>query len=558
MTSPISVEVIGPEAKAIGPFPLDFLKVLNSLIGKKEWAGKSMKFEPMPINLNILRRSGFKLDWKGPEFEKAKVEGLLQKLELSSAYETVCHFYQPKLKLREHQTEALIRSWDKEAYALFLEMGLGKTAIMIGNAGLLYKLNKLSGVVVLAPKGVHRQWLEEQIPEHLDPSIEPELILWNKKQKTFKKTNKLQFFALNIDAVRTKDGFKAIQNFLITHQGTSMMIVDESHNIKSWMADRTKAAIKLGTFATYRRIATGTPISRDIMDAYSQFLFLDANILGHRSPVTFRSRYCVMGGWEMRQVVGQKNIEEFYSLIAPYSFRLTKAEAVDLPPKIYVKREYALSEKARKHYDELRKTFMTSLENGERVDVNTAMSAMLRLQQIVCGYLPLADGSMHSIDDGRIEQTLEIISQVQGQVVIWARFREDIKRLKAALEKAYKKPVGELHGDISDKLRAETLRMFQEKEIDHLVANPTVGGVGVNQMKKCPNFIYYSNSFNALDRWQSEDRGHRYGTEVSPTYFDLVAEKTIDRIIVKNLQSKKSLSDLTLDQIRQAVSEGEL
>lgn len=547
----IRVEINNGKGTIYGPLPLEFLKVTNSLIGNKTWAGKSLVFDPMPINRNILLRSGFKFEWIGAEFDAIKESTLKTKLEQSIAFENAVANYNPKLKWFAHQQEALIKSWDKKAYAYFLEMGLGKSAIMIANAGILHKQNLLDSVLILSPKGVHRQWVNEQIPEHLDASIEYEAVIWNKKKPVFK-TNKLKFFSQNIDAIRTKDGFKAASDFLINAGGKSMIVLDESHQIKSHMADRTRAAFKLANLAEYKRIATGTPISRNIMDAWSQFFFLDPDITGHRSPVTFRHRYCIMGGWEMRQVVGQKNVEEFYELIAPHSFRLTKAEALDLPPKIFVKREYALSEKTRKHYDELKKTFMTSLESGERVDVSTAMSCMLRLQQIVCGYLPIENG-IENISNERIDVVLDILNQVEGQAVIWARFREDIFRLEKAVSELG--VTATLFGDTTDKARPEVLSRFERGEIKYLVAHPKVGGVGVNQLKKCPNVIYYSNSFDALDRWQSEDRTHRTGTEVSPTYFDLIAEKTIDRVIVKNLQGKKSLSDLTLDQIRQAIAE---
>lgn len=336
-----------------------------------------------------------------------------------------------------------------------------------------------------------------------------------------------------------------------------MMVVDESHNIKSWGADRTKAAIKLGHFATYRRIATGTPIAKNIIDSWTQFMFLDRKILGHDYLTSFRARYCIMGGWEGKQIIGQRNVEEFYHLISPHSFRMTKDEALDLPEKIYVRREYEMGDKTRSHYNELRKTFMTQLDSGDIVDVQNAAVALLRLQQIVCGYLPTEENEFQIISNERIEELMEIIDQVTGPVVIWARFTQDIKRLASAIRKKEgNDSVVTYFGETKGAEREEAKRRFLNGKSRFFISNPAAGGTGLNLQGDCRTVIYFSNSFDALHRWQSEDRTHRMGTKGSVTYFDIVAQSSVDRAILNNLKSKKSISSLTLDQIRQAISIG--
>jgi SNF2 family DNA or RNA helicase len=447
-------------------------------------------------------------------------------------------------------------------------MGLGKSAIAIHNAGMLYEEGKVTGVLVLSPKGVHRQWVAEQIPEHLDPNIKVNAICWSGLKskaalQAFQPENlrcngNLTFLSLNIDAIRTADGFLTAVKFLRLHEGRSMMIVDESHLIKNGSTERTKRAMKLGLLATYRRISTGTPIAKNIVDAFSQFAFLDPRILGQKYVTAFRARYCVMGGWEGKQIVGQKNTEEFYSLIAPHAFRLTKAEALDLPPKIYVKREYEPGDTTRAHYENLRKTYMTSFESGEIVDVANAAVAMLRLQQVLCGYLPITDeDGRHThneeISSERIEAMMEIVDQTEGQTVIWSRFIEDGERIVAALSKAFG-PGAVAHYTGGDRTKEDAKERFMNGTSRFFVANPAAGGTGLNLQGKCQVVIYYSNSFDALHRWQSEDRTHRMGMAGAVTYFDLVATKSVDKHILKNLSIKKSISDLTLDEIRQAVS----
>jgi SNF2 family DNA or RNA helicase len=269
-----------------------------------------------------------------------------------------------------------------------------------------------------------------------------------------------------------------------------------------------------------------------------------------------------MGGWEGKQIVGQKNLEEFYSLIAPRSFRLTKAEAIDLPPKIYATREYEMGEASRRHYESLKNTFMTEMNNGSIVDVTNATTALLRLQQIVCGYLPVqvTDGETEStaieiFSNERLDIMMDIIDQVEGPVIIWARFIADIQRIATMLDEKFKGKVSvTYYGATSTADREKARTEFLNGTKRFFVSNPAAGGTGLNLQGKCQTVIYYSNSFDALHRWQSEDRTHRMGTTGAVTYFDLVASFSVDKAILRSLKAKKSLSSLTLDEIRQAIS----
>lgn len=565
----ILIKIEGPKAIAHGPFKFPMLRLFSRFRGKTKWEGSSsLEFEAIKFNIDLIRDAEF--EFPG-EFDIQRVGEEDRKIELATQHAPVKMpntLYKPNMELFKHQSRAVSLSWDRRSYAYLLEMGLGKTAIMITNAGILYTAGKLSGVLVIAPKGVHRQWLEEQIPEHIDKSLKLNLLLWRKKAFDLKELKRkgLTFLSMNIDAIRTPLGYKTATEFLKTHNGKSMMIIDESHLIKSGSADRTRAAIKLGGLAAYRRISTGTPIAKNLMDAWSQFNFLDMDILSHPYMTSFRNRYCVMGGFEGRQIVGSKNIEDFYSLIAPHSFRLTKDEALNLPPKIYSKVEYDMGEKTEAHYKSLKKTFMTALDNGDIVDVTSAATAVLRLQQVICGYLPIpeVEGGVHEnafedFSEERLDVLDNIIEQVKGPIVIWARFRRDIQRIESRLTKEYGAEscvtyYGLTKDTKKDDNRTKAIKAFTSNRVRFFISNPQSGGTGLNlQVGGCQTAIYYSNSFNSIHRWQSEDRLHRMGTKGTVTYFDIVAAKTVDRAILGSLKNKKDLSALTLDQIRLAI-----
>jgi hypothetical protein len=554
----IKIVIQGEKAVVHGPLPMTFLPQLGILEGRKTYRNDMcVEFEASPGNIRSLRESGFSIDWEDHsstlkemrELEALATQHQAPRLELGG--------YEPRHELYEFQKRALALMGDRKAYGLFLDMGMGKTAILVANAGQLHRERKLTGVLVIAPKGVHVQWIEEQVPEHLDPRTRWSGIIWRNggaMSPSFMKDDSypLFWFAMNTDSLRTDKGIQAANHFLTVHSGRSMIIVDESHSIKSYSAKRTREIIKLGRQATFRRIATGTPISRNVTDLWSQFMFLDKQILGHNTLTNFRSRYCVMGGFEGRQILGAKNQEELYKLIAPHSYRLTKAEALDLPEKVYMRRPYEMGAETKRIYKEIKTTLLADIA-GHRIDAKNALVALVKLQQILSGFVPQEQTPWFKLDFSRerLDELLEVVRQVEGPVVIWARFTHDIKRITAALhDEEGHGSVVTYYGETSPTEREVAKRLFLGGASRFFVANPAAGGSGLNLQGACQTVVYFSNSFNAIDRWQSEDRTHRIGMHGSVTYIDLVARGSIDAKILANLAAKRSMSDMTLDQIR--------
>lgn len=551
----IKIEIIDDVAIIHRPFPFRFLQAINALSGRKVWGDGHVSIQATPANMRLLKESA-------PELQiidnanKLDDQAAFEQLPTQHAKAELPDVgYRPAMELYQHQKHALALSWDREAYALLFDMGLGKSAILIANAGMLYQAGKIKGCIIVAPKGVHRQWVEQEIPKHLDSSIQHHIWLWKGKTIRFRIEEGLQFLAMNTDSLRTHQGQQTAMTFLELLGRKVMMVADESHNFKTYGTQRTRALLNFRPLVPYRRIATGTPIAKNIIDAWTQFMFLDQRILGHRYLSSFRSRYCIMGGWEGRQIIGQRNTEEFYSLIAPHSYRLTKAEALDLPEKIYVAREYEMSETTHKAYKEMKDTLMVQFNDGTIADAQNAAVAMLRLQQIVCGSLPNEEGETKETGKERIEELLEIVRQVEGPVVVWARFIDNIKAIEAALNEEDDGRVVTYYGATGNKERQVAVEDFVLGRARYFVSNPAAGGVGLNLQGDCRNVVYFSNSFNYVERQQSEDRVHRIGTKGSVTYFDLVARRSVDRAILRSLRNKRDIATLTLDEIRMAVKE---
>jgi len=561
-----------------GPLPIDFLKVLSKLSGRKVWnQSKTVRVDGSVWNLNILKNSGFPLDWEDVTDDLKRIDHIKEIVENFGKKEVlpVKHDYVPKFELKDHQKEGLNISCYRQAFAWFLEMGLGKTALAIANFCILYMEKKIDAVLVLSPKGVHKQWLGDEIPKHIDPKIPLNLSLWTSGSyylsEDLKKNDVLNIFSLNIDTVNTKAGLFAIHQFLrlfgakfeieftkkgdrkyvnIERKAKIMMIIDESHQIGNFGSGRTKETIDLGKLVEYKRILTGTPIATSLVNIWCQFMFLDPNIIGINYVTAFKSRYCELGGYSGQEVVGSQNVEEFYSIIAPHSYRKTKKECLDLPDKIYAQRVYMLGNETRWHYENIKEAFMTELKSGNIVAPKNGLAALVRLQQTCSGFLPdddeneIASKRVYEIFSyERAEIALDMVNQIEGQVIIWARFIPDIKSIKHVFHKEYGKEIAIM----------EESDQFKSGKKKILLSNQAKGIGGNLQESGCQSMIYFNNSYNLIHRLQSEDRVHRMGMFGALTIWDIVADKTVDKAIAENLKAKKDLASFALDDIRQMI-----
>ena len=466
--------------------------------------------------------------------------------------------YPFKTKPFEHQLKALSLGWDKESYGYLMEMGTGKTKTSIDNIAMLFDAGKVDSALVVAPKGVYRNWSDLEIPTHMPAHIASNMRVayWtpsaNKTEKAaieylFQINDDLNIFVMNIEALSTDKGSRAAEKFLLTHK--AMIVVDESTTIKNPGARRTKSILALGKKAAYRRILTGSPVTKSPMDLYSQCAFLDWTLLGYNSFYAFRARYAVVkpqvfGGRTVQQVVGYRNIEELSEKLKKFTFRVTKDECLDLPEKIYTKRTVELSDEQKKAYGEMRNLCVTAI-SGAQVTVTAVITQILRLHQIVCGYVRTDEGQEIDLPNGRLAALMELLEETDGKVIIWANYRRNIHTIKAALAKAYgADSVVTYFGDTTDEERQEAKTLFQDpaSPVRFFVANSQTGGYGIT-LTAAGTVIYYSNNYDLEKRLQSEDRAHRIGQTKHVTYVDLVTPETVDEKIITALREKRSLAN---------------
>jgi SNF2 family DNA or RNA helicase len=541
-------------ATIYGPFPLEMLKVISTLSGRKIWAqSKYVRVDASPWNITKIKNSGIPMEFEDVTQDLKHLNDLEQIVkEYGKPVAPVKHNYEPKYELKDHQNKALDLSCYRRVFAYYIEMGLGKTALTIANFSILYMEGKVDGVLIFAPKGPHKQWIAEEIPKHIDPRMMLNMTLWTTGKyytsDELKVPGSLNIFSINIDSVSTVAGAFAINQFQNLFKGKLYMIIDEAHQIMNFSSARTKTSIEFGKYGTYKRILTGTPIGTNLVNIWSQFMFLDYTIIGINYITAFKSRYMDINPYSGKPE--EKNVEEFYSLIAPHMFRITKAECTDLPEKIYSNVHYSMGKSTQQHYDNIKHSFMTTLKSGKTLEAMNALSAMIRLQQITSGFLPEIDDEgniqrQEVFSYERAEVALDIVKQINGPVIIWARFIEDIKSLKHIFHKDYGKEIATIN-EIDD-FKADRKRFLFMNQ---------ARGAGWNLQKKGGlSMIYYNNSFNYIHRIQSEDRGHRIGMEGSLTIFDIVADRTIDKAITDNLKAKHDLATFVLDDLRQIIEQ---
>lgn len=469
--------------------------------------------------------------------------------------------YPFKTKPYAHQAKAWDMSKEKDEFALFMEMGTGKTKVAIDTISYLYDSGRINSVLIVAPKGVYMNWVTKEIPTHLPDHIQYRMASWHASprkaeqealENVMKPTDDLRILIMNVEAFSTDRGTKFARLFMDVG-GRVAMVVDESTTIKNPGAQRTKNVIKIGTLAKYRRILTGEPVTRSPLDIYSQAQFLNPHLLGFSSYYTFRNRYAILvdikaGNRSFKKIVGFRQLDELTKLLQRFSYRVKKVDCLDLPPKVYQYRHVELTPEQKKLYKQLSDTAIATLQ-GKALTVDNVLTEILRLHQITCGHFKSDEGEIVDVPNNRLSELMDVLDEADDKVIIWANYVADIRKIEESLAKVYgPESVVSYYGDTSTDARSEAVKRFQEDPaVRFFVGNPATGGYGIT-LTAATMVVYFSNSYNLEHRLQSEDRAHRIGQTKSVNYVDLCVQGTIDEKIIKALREKKNIAAQVLGE----------
>lgn len=535
----------GPRAVLQAKMTPALAQVLQRLEGQRAWlkAG-GLSIAATGHNIEALMEAFPGLEVNNDATHFAALEG---ERKGSSGYLPT---YSERTPSYAHQNAAKQKARKQAFFALFMEQGTGKTKVAIDLAGEQFSKGTITGVLVAAPKGVHRQWAESQIPQHCGVANKAQY--WPAKELVdMDPGEELKFFCINIDAVKTPKGFKLCEEFIKSHSGKVLLVLDEAHRIKN---QRSKSWIKLNELGckVNRRLAlTGTPIAKELTDEWSILKWLDERIIGIRYITSFRNEYCIMGGWEDRSVVGYRNIERFKEKCEPYTFRVTKEE-VGILPKAYERWNFDLTKEQKSQIRQLKDMLLLQMKSGEIINANSILPSLLLMQQVSNGFVQQGNIISMQLTPGenpRIQAAKEWVEANDGKLVIWARFQQDIRSLKGV----FCDEAVTYYGETSPKERQQAVEQFldPDSQVRIFISTPSAGGTGLNLQGLCNQVLYYSNSENSIERWQSEDRVHRIGTNGIVTYTDLIGKGSLDAKILRNLRDKRLISDMALSEIKE-------
>lgn len=494
----------------------------------------------------------------------------LNSMKVSGGFPAWYPFKRPP---RKHQLACLNKWYGQKGFACFMDRGTGKTFTTISILCALRMEDKIDAVIVVCKLSGRRNWEEEWEQDGTIPASFhfPD----TSKKKEFKRwmttPHDLKVMVVGAESLSAGSMATMMREFAMAHTKVAM-VIDEAHMMSNHKAKRTLECIGMKNITEYRGILTGTPISTGPMNLYSQFEFLDSDIIGIGDYFSFRNRYAVMGGYRdpktgrPMQIVGYQNIDELTATVAPYVFECRKSEVLDLPPKVFKKSYIELTKEQRVLYDKIKKE--QSYEwAGKEVTCENVLGVALRLHQVCGGYVTTYEevqGPNGKIK--RVPQVHEIVSWDKNPkvldmldyaadekpMIVWCAYRPEIEACVTALREKFPHLVTrEIHGGISEADRNRAKDEFQSGKCTFLVGNTATGGASLT-LTACETMYYFNNTEKMIDREQSEDRAHRDGLTHSVLYVDSIAEKTVDVTIMKSLGLKVNLSDYIRDNIASA------
>ena len=424
--------------------------------------------------------------------------------------------------------------------------------------GAAYKMGKIRKVLIVAPTSVCAVWPKEFEDYAAFPFTVRTML--GDKNKRLKELSDLQRFpyphlkvaVINYESTWRDGIFEALEEY-----DADMIICDESQRIKTHDSEQSKAMHRLGDKARYKMILSGTPVQNEAVDIFSQYRFLDSTVFG-QNFYTFRNRYAVMGGFNRKQIVAYRDLDQLIHKQHSIAYRVTKDEALDLPEQTFENRCITMSPKERQIYDRIRRDSFAELQNGGTITATTVLTKLLRLQQFTGGFLVEDDATKpQMVSRGKLDALSDILQDyvIEGKkkLVIFARFLPEVHEIEKLTEKMLKKhgmKAASIYGEIKKELRGDIVQQFQtDPSTMVFIGQIDTAGTGIT-LTAADTCVYYSVNFNYATYSQSLSRIHRIGQRNCCNYIHLVVENSIDSQVLEALSKKEDLAKTIVDDWR--------
>ncbi|UYA99048.1 DNA helicase [Xanthomonas phage vB_Xar_IVIA-DoCa10] len=463
----------------------------------------------------------------------------------------------------KHQQDEWDRHRDDDARALLWQMRTGKTKAVLDLACYRYEKGDITGILVLAPNGVHVNWVRRQLPIHMWEGIQYVAHAWQASEahkpghaasldRCLTHTDGLAVFAVNSESIIHDKPAALIKKFLQRHKGKCMLVVDESHDFRSPGSKRTKRARALKRYCRVRRTLTGTSVSNSPLAAYSQFELLADHALGFATFGEFESNFAyyvqekTKGGRSYDRLDHYRNLDDLQARMAQWASVVLREDVDDMPDLLMDPRTILLSDDMQAQYKKLLKEMILELEEGGEVEAVEGGVRVIKLQQLLSGWVIDSEGNVRDMvsdeENPRLQGMLEDVRESDRKTIVWCKFREDIRRVVRTLEKA---GVGcvEYHGNVhSQAKRQEAIDRFNnDPSVKVFVGQPKAGGAGLD-LSAADVILWYSHTFDLIERDQANERATQIGGK-TVTIRDYVTPGSVDEYILANLDSKRSVSE---------------
>jgi len=449
--------------------------------------------------------------------------------------------------LLPRQLEGIRKSWSMPGFAFFWVMGAGKTLSAVSLAGLRNKYGLVQRLLVICPTSIKGVWAKE-FARYADF---PHTLHVHESGKPIPKgfsSAPFPVLVVGVEAMSVKSGSEVCRGFLSA--GSSMAILDESSRIKHHNTARTQNILDLYQFAEYRLILTGTSVTQGLQDLYTQMQFVDPRAIGEISYYSFKNKYCVMGGYKDKSIIGYTKTDVLLRKVRRFCDVVRKSDMKDLPAKSYQVREVSASRQQKEICKELKKNLKLIIDDKE-TSVKNVLEAMLRMQQVAGGF----DGEGNPLaQNPKMAELIDLLEDFDGKAVIWSRFLPEIFAIRTSLEKAYPGSTMVMTGGTPRESRQQMVDEFQNSDrLRFFISNHAVGGAGIT-LTSATMAVYYSNTFNLEDRLQSEDRIHRIGQTQPCLYVDLICDLLVDKTLTAAISRKTSLANFVSYSLSQGDS----
>jgi SNF2 family DNA or RNA helicase len=418
-----------------------------------------------------------------------------------------------------HQGEGLDKAYGKSAFAFFHEMGSGKSRTLLELWTQYFKEGRIVEAWIFCPNTLTGNWLEQ-------------IDIWAPHLKPY----------IEVYGIASLQAGGLPDRLLARAHNALAVAVDESQSIKNFKAKRSEVVQAIGLKAAYTAILTGTAITKGVGDLYSQFQFLDPKILGFRSYYSFRNRYCILGGFENKQIIGYQNLNELLATIEPWTHVVSNP--VQLPPQGHETRDIKVSAEQKRLLRELKALMATSLDNKE-LTVENALSFYTRGAQIIGGHFATDSGIIVPLEHNpKLDELKEICEATNKKLVVFCRFVPEVKLIHSSLT-----DYGSVRLDPDIEEPIETVNRFQKDPTCRILVSTYARGSRGFIMTAGKILVRYSGTFAYEELVQSEKRIHRIGQDEETMVIDLLANVQLDHHMRDIAEGKKSLAAFVTESL---------